>query len=103
MRAKVPRPPSTPPPHHPQCRLAVPPPECGFGRSTDNVVARARPFGVASPPALDSDYAVWRAFDNHFGPAVSLADAEGRIRHRHFGEGEYAQTEMVLQQLLLDA
>ena len=46
---------------------------------------------------------VWRAFANHFWPAVYLADAAGRIRHHHFGEGEYAQTEMVIQQLLLDA
>ena len=46
---------------------------------------------------------MWRAFANHFWPAVYLADAEGRIRYHHFGEGEYAMTEMVIQQLLVDA
>ena len=32
-----------------------------------------------------------------------FADAQGRIRHHHFGEGEYQQSEMVIQQLLADA
>ena len=55
------------------------------------------------PIAVDSDYGVWRAFANHFWPAVYIADTEGRLRYHHFGEGEYAMTEMVIQQLLLDA
>ena len=55
------------------------------------------------PIALDNDYGVWTAFANHFWPAVYVADAEGRIRYHHFGEGEYAMTEMVIQQLLMDA
>jgi Thioredoxin like C-terminal domain len=46
---------------------------------------------------------VWGAFANRFWPAVYIADAQGRIRHHHFGEGEYPQTEMVIQRLLLDA
>ena len=78
-------------------------PEFGFERDVDNVVARSRHLGVDYPIAVDSDYAVWRAFENHFWPAVYLADAEGRIRYHHFGEGEYAATEMVIQQLLTDA
>ena len=78
-------------------------PEFGFERDTDNIVTAARAFGVTWPIAVDSDYGVWRALDNHFWPAVYLADAEGRIRYHHFGEGEYAVTEMVIQQLLLDA
>jgi thiol-disulfide isomerase/thioredoxin len=83
--------------------IGVHTPEFGFERTIDNVVAQARALGVEYPIAIDSDYAVWRAFANHFWPAVYIADAEGRIRHHHFGEGEYAQTEMVIQQLLMDA
>jgi thiol-disulfide isomerase/thioredoxin len=83
--------------------IGVHTPEFGFERNVDNIVAHSRTFGVDYPIAVDSDYGVWRAFDNHFWPAVYLADGEGRIRHHHFGEGEYAQTEMVIQQLLLDA
>jgi thiol-disulfide isomerase/thioredoxin len=83
--------------------IGVHTPEFGFERDVDNIVAQSRAFGVEYPVAVDTDYAVWRAFANHFWPAVYIADTEGRIRHHHFGEGEYAQTEMVIQQLLLDA
>jgi thiol-disulfide isomerase/thioredoxin len=78
-------------------------PEFGFERDLDNVVARSRGFGVEYPIAIDSDYGVWQAFSNHFWPALYIADAEGRIRYHHFGEGEYAMAEMVIQQLLVEA
>jgi thiol-disulfide isomerase/thioredoxin len=78
-------------------------PEFGFERNIDNVIARSRGFGVKYPIAIDSDFGVWQAFANHFWPAIYIADAEGRIRFHHFGEGEYAMTEMVIQQLLLEA
>jgi hypothetical protein len=83
--------------------IGVHTPEFGFERNVDNVITQARRLGVEYPIALDSDYAVWGAFANHFWPAVYIADAEGRIRFHHFGEGEYTMTEMVIQQLLLDA
>jgi thiol-disulfide isomerase/thioredoxin len=78
-------------------------PEFGFERDLDNIVEHSRNFGVEYPVAIDSDYGVWRAFSNHFWPAVYIADVDGRIRFHHFGEGEYAMTEMVIQQLLMDA
>ena len=55
------------------------------------------------PVAIDNDYGVWSAFANHFWPAIYIADAQGRLRYHHFGEGEYAMSEMVIQQLLIDA
>jgi len=78
-------------------------PEFGFERNVDNIVPRAREFGVEYPIAIDSDYGVWRAFANHFWPAVYIADAEGRLRYHHFGEGEYAMTETAIQQLLVES
>ena len=78
-------------------------PEFGFERNVDNIVARARDFRVDYPIAIDSDYGIWQAFANHFWPALYIADAEGRIRFHHFGEGEYEMSEMVIQQLLVDA
>jgi thiol-disulfide isomerase/thioredoxin len=77
-------------------------PEFGFERDLDNIVKHSRAFGVEYPIAIDSEYGVWRAFSNHFWPAVYIADGEGSIRFHHFGEGEYAMTEMVIQQLLRD-
>ncbi len=83
--------------------IGVHTPEFGFERNVDNVIAQSRTFGVEYPIAIDSDYGVWQAFSNHFWPALYVADAEGRIRYHHFGEGEYAMAEMVVQQLLLEA
>jgi hypothetical protein len=78
-------------------------PEFGFEHDLDNVSAQTRDLGVGYPVAVDNDYTVWRGFDNHFWPALYLADVEGRVRYHHFGEGEYAMIEMAVQQLLLEA
>jgi thiol-disulfide isomerase/thioredoxin len=83
--------------------IGVHTPEFGFEHDVDNIVAQSRAFGVEYPIAIDSDYGVWQAFANHFWPALYISDAEGRIRYHHFGEGEYAMAEMVVQQLLLEA
>jgi hypothetical protein len=78
-------------------------PEFPFERNVDNVRRAAKDLRVEYPIALDSDYAIWQAFANHYWPAVYIADAEGRIRHHHFGEGGYAECEMVIQRLLREA
>ena len=78
-------------------------PEFGFESDVDNVVKQTRNLQVEYPVAIDSGYRIWDEFANRFWPAVYLADAQGRIRHHHFGEGEYAQTEMVIQRLLVEA
>src|SRR4051794_17262917 len=78
-------------------------PEFGFEHDQANVARQAATFGVTYPVALDNGYRVWGAFANHYWPAVYLADAEGRIRYHHFGEGEYAMTEMAIQQLLAES
>jgi thiol-disulfide isomerase/thioredoxin len=83
--------------------IGVHTPEFGFERDIDNVVARSRGFGIEYPVAVDSGYAIWNAFANHYWPAVYIADAHGRIRYHHYGEGEFAMTEMAVQQLLAEA
>ena len=83
--------------------IGVHAPEFDFEYDVANVVAQAGALRVTYPIAVDNDYGVWQAFANHFWPAVYIADAQGRVRYHHFGEGEYAMTEMVLQQLLLGA
>src|SRR5206468_10978063 len=78
-------------------------PEFQFEKDADNVRQAVQVMRVTYPVATDNNYAVWLAFDNHYWPALYFADAQGRIRHHHFGEGEYEQSEMVIQQLLAEA
>ncbi len=75
-------------------------PEFPFERDVDNVRRAAEEMDVEYPIALDSEYEVWRAFSNQYWPAAYIADAEGRIRHHHFGEGGYEEQERVVQRLL---
>ena len=58
---------------------------------------------VNYPIAIDNDFAIWRALKNEYWPALYFVDARGRIRHHHFGEGEYEQSERIIQQLLSEA
>ena len=83
--------------------IGVHTPEFPFERDVDNVRVAAKDMRVEYPVALDSDYGVWRAFDNRYWPAVYIADAEGRIQHHQFGEGGYEECERVIQRLLREA
>jgi Thioredoxin like C-terminal domain/Redoxin len=83
--------------------VGVQTPEFEFEENLDNVRRAIEELDVRYPVAVDNDYAVWRAFDNHYWPALYFVDAEGRIRHHHFGEGEYMESERVLQMLLREA
>ena len=83
--------------------IGVHTPEFPFEHDPDNVRWAAQELRVDYPIALDPDYAVWRAFANNYWPAVYIADAEGRIRHNHFGEGGYVECEMAIQMLLREA
>jgi|HubBroStandDraft_4_1064222.scaffolds.fasta_scaffold58621_1 cytochrome c biogenesis protein CcdA/thiol-disulfide isomerase/thioredoxin len=77
-------------------------PEFAFERNADIVKRAVRDLKIDYPVAIDSNFALWRAFDNQYWPAHYFIDAEGRIRHHHFGEGQYAESEHVIQQLLAE-
>jgi thiol-disulfide isomerase/thioredoxin len=78
-------------------------PEFSFEHDVPNVQRQARVMKIDYPIAIDSNYRIWQAFDNQYWPALYLIDAQGHIRHRQFGEGEYDRCEAVLQQLLREA
>ena len=80
--------------------IGVHTPEFEFEKNVDNIRPALKMFRVEYPVAVDSNYAIWDAFGNHYWPAVYVADAKGNIRYHHFGEGEYERTEAVIQQLL---
>ena len=75
-------------------------PEFAFERVPDNVRSAVQRLGVRYPVALDNDFATWRAYSNDYWPAEYLIDRSGRIRHVHFGEGKYRETESAIRRLL---
>jgi cytochrome c biogenesis protein CcdA/thiol-disulfide isomerase/thioredoxin len=83
--------------------IGVHAPEFAFERDVNNVTKAMKDLGINYPVAIDNDFKIWRAFNNEYWPAHYFADAQGRIRYHHFGEGEYAESERVIQQLLREA
>jgi thiol-disulfide isomerase/thioredoxin len=83
--------------------IGVHAPEFAFERNVDNVRAAAKRLGIDYPVAIDNNYAIWRGFNNEYWPAHYFTDAEGRVRHHHFGEGNYDESEHVIQELLREA
>jgi cytochrome c biogenesis protein CcdA/thiol-disulfide isomerase/thioredoxin len=80
--------------------IGVHTPEFAFEKEQANVEKAVRDLKVSYPVAIDSDYKIWQAFNNEYWPAHYFIDGKGRIRYHHFGEGEYDESERVIQQLL---
>ena len=80
--------------------IGVHTPEFSFEREIERVRHATKERGIDYPVALDNDYEIWGAFDNHYWPALYFLDREGIIRDRHFGEGRYERSERVIQRLL---
>jgi len=80
--------------------IGVHTPEFTFEHEIDRVHQAVKERDIAYPVALDNDYAIWNAFDNHYWPALYFLDGEGAVRDEHFGEGRYEQSERVIQRLL---
>ncbi len=83
--------------------IGVHSPEFSFEKQIDNVRHAVKELRVEYPIAIDNEYAIWRGFNNEYWPALYFVDAQGRVRHHQFGEGEYEQSERVIQQLLVEA
>ncbi len=83
--------------------IGVHAPEFAFEKNIGNVKQAVEKLKIDYPVAIDNDYAIWRAFNNEYWPADYFIDAKGQIRHHFFGEGDYAESEKVIQQLLAEA
>jgi cytochrome c biogenesis protein CcdA/thiol-disulfide isomerase/thioredoxin len=83
--------------------IGVHTPEFAFERNINNVRAAVSDLKIEYPVAIDNEYRIWRSFDNKYWPAHYFIDAKGRRRFHHFGEGEYDQSEQVIQRLLKEA
>jgi thiol-disulfide isomerase/thioredoxin len=80
--------------------IGVHTPEFSFEHEVDRVLLATKERDIDYPVAVDNDYAIWSAFDNHYWPALYFVDADGVIRDHHFGEGRYEQSEREIQRLL---
>ena len=83
--------------------IGVHAPEFAFERNVDNIKNAIATLKIDYPVAVDNDYKIWRSFENQYWPAHYFIDANGKVRHHHFGEGEYAESERVIQTLLAEA
>ncbi|HTG78192.1 MAG TPA: cytochrome c biogenesis protein DipZ [Sphingomicrobium sp.] len=82
--------------------IGVHAPEFAFERDPANVRKAVADFGIGYPVALDNNLVIWRAFNNRYWPAHYLADAQGRLRYHHFGEGSTDETEAAIRALLAE-
>ncbi len=83
--------------------IGVHAPEFAFEKVTENVRRAVVDASIKYPVALDNDFATWRAYQNRFWPAKYLIDKDGQVRYTHFGEGNYAETEKTIQELLKES
>ena len=83
--------------------IGVHSPEFAFEKDQRNVERAIRDLGITYPVAMDNQYTIWNAYQNQYWPAHYLIDANGKIRHQHFGEGAYRETEQMIQMLLKEA
>jgi hypothetical protein len=83
--------------------IGVHTPEFAFERNVDNIKKAIANLKIGYPVAVDSDYKIWREFDNEYWPAHYFIDAQGKTRYHHFGEGNYDESERVIQKLLAEA
>jgi len=83
--------------------IGVHTPEFSFEKDTGNVRRATRDMKIDYPLVIDNDYAIWNAFGNKYWPALYFMDTQGNIRHHQFGEGDYEQSEKIIQQMLAEA
>jgi cytochrome c biogenesis protein CcdA/thiol-disulfide isomerase/thioredoxin len=83
--------------------IGVHSPEFAFEKDLGNVHQAVADLKIGYPVAVDNNYAIWRAFNNEYWPALYFVDAKGQIRHHHFGEDDYDGSEKVIQQLLAES
>ena len=83
--------------------IGVHAPEFAFERNVANVKNAIATLKIGYPVAIDNEYKIWRSFENEYWPAHYFIDGNGKVRHHHFGEGEYDESEQIIQKMLKDA
>ncbi|WP_332854949.1 thioredoxin family protein [Duganella sp. S19_KUP01_CR8] len=83
--------------------IGVHTPEFGFEKDRANIGKAIARFKIDYPIAVDSEQRIWNAFHNNAWPVFYFADAQGRVRARLAGEGNYEEAETIIQSLLAEA
>jgi cytochrome c biogenesis protein CcdA/thiol-disulfide isomerase/thioredoxin len=83
--------------------IGVHAPEFAFERNVANVKNAVAAFKIGYPVAIDNEYKIWRSFENEYWPAHYFIDGNGKVRHHHFGEGDYDESERIIQKMLIEA
>src|ERR1700729_443925 len=83
--------------------IGVHAPEFAFERNVANVKNAIATLKIGYPVPIDNEYKIWRSFENEYWPAHYFIDGNGKVRHHHFGEGEYDESEEIIQKMLKDA
>ena len=82
--------------------VGVQTPEFSAEKNIDNVKTAVHNFQIKYPVILDNNYASWNAYGNNYWPRDYLVDDQGYVRYSHIGEGDYNQTEQMIQSLLAE-
>ena len=82
--------------------IGVHTPELSFERDLDNVRDAVAKADIRYPVAFDPDFATWRAYGNHYWPAIYLIDKRGHVRLVKAGEGGYDETDAAIRALLAE-
>jgi len=80
--------------------IGVHTPEFSFEQNLENVSRSVKEMNIGYPVATDNNFEIWRSFQNEYWPALYLIDAKGQLRYHKFGEGDYHESELQIQQLL---
>jgi thiol-disulfide isomerase/thioredoxin len=80
--------------------IGVHTPEFSFEQKPENVSRAIKEMNIGYPIAMDNNFEIWQSFENQYWPALYLIDAKGQVRYKKFGEGDYTESELMIQQLL---
>jgi thiol-disulfide isomerase/thioredoxin len=75
-------------------------PEFGYEADLDNLKQAVADLGISYPIVQDNTGDNFRAYRANYWPTIYLIDGQGRLRYVHIGEGEYEETEQVINALL---
>ena len=82
--------------------IGVHSPEFAEERQVETLRGQVASLGIQYPVVTDNEFQTWNAYDVAAWPTTFLLDKQGRVRWKHVGEGDYEETEQLIQRLLAE-